>query len=282
MTHSPHLSWNSLPKDEAITETTINLLIVTNIVWFIMFFVVGKYHPLPAKLTAKCNDYDKFVLRHRIVTIYHGLSAFSLSLYWHLALNDRSCSKKNSTFELLTITNTFSHFIWDIIYMKYFNFLDTGNLIHHLLGITCYSSLFFQQHNINVIMLNLLPAETTNVNMHLREIFKRFGMRYTRAYYFNEYQYSYLYMLCRTFWIPLAFYWMYTCDSTNIVVLIFYPCHIVMSWYYVSLLPGLVRARGKELKKFKDAKIALNWFTPISNDKVKEAGVNGNFEAYKM
>jgi hypothetical protein len=55
-----------------------------------------------------------------------------------------------------------------------------------------------------------------------------------------------------------------------------------MSWYYVSLLPKLIKMRNKELGQFKAAKITLKWFTPTVTDaKAKEIGI-GNFEAYKM
>jgi hypothetical protein len=203
-------------------------------------------------------------------------------MYWHVAVNDRTCSKSISDLELLMLANTSAHFIWDLIFMKYHKFLDTGNLIHHLMGIFGYYFTAYQQHNHNLLCLNILPAEFTNVNMHLREIYKRFGMRYTWAYYFNEYQYCLGYILCRSIWIPLCFYWIVTCDTTNPIVLFIYPMHCVMSWYYVSLLPSMIRARNKELKTFKDAKVDLSWFTPVPGEKVKEIGVSGGYEAYKM
>ena len=118
--------------------------------------------------------------------------------------------------------------------------------------------------------------------MHLREVYKCIGMRYTWAYYFNEYQYCFCYITCRSIWIPICYYWMYTCDTINPAVLIIYPLHCVMSWYYVSLLPKLIKMRNKELGQFKAAKITLKWFTPTVTDaKAKEIGI-GNFEAYKM
>jgi hypothetical protein len=166
--------------------------------------------------------------------------------------------------------------------MKYNGFLDTGNLIHHVMGISTYLTTAYQQHNFNLLALNLLPAEFSNVSMHLREIYKRIGLRYTWAYYFNEYQYCFTYIVCRSIWIPACFYWMYTCDTLNPVVLIIYPLHCVMSWYYVSMLPKLVKMRNRELKQIKDAKLSLEWFTPLTEEQAKKAGVDGKFEAYKM
>jgi len=215
------------------------------------------------------------------VSIYHGISAWALSMYWHFVDRDLTCSKRISDLELLMLVNTSAHFIWDLAFMTYNGFLDTGNLIHHTMGIVTYAFTIYQQHNFNVLVAHLLPGEFSNVNMNLREVYKRIGWRYTWAYYSNEYVYCFTYIVCRTIWIPAVYYWMYTCDTTNPAVLIIFPLHCVMSWYYVSLLPKMVKARNKELATFAKAKITVPWFTPVPADKVKEAGVT-SYEAYKM
>jgi len=180
-------NWLTLPRDDAFTQKAINYTIVANLIWFVMFFVFGHIHPLPKSLTAKCKPYDKLVLRHRIVCMYHGAIALLMSVYWHATVNDRTCSKKISNLELAMLSNTAAHFIWDMAFMKYHGFLDTGNLIHHVMGIVTYYFTAFQQYNHNLMCLNILPAEMSNINMHLREVYKRIGWRYTWAYYINEY-----------------------------------------------------------------------------------------------
>lgn len=180
------------------------------------------------------------------------------------------------------MANILGHFLWDCLFMKYHGFLDAGNLIHHIMGLVTYSFTAYQQHNFNLLVMNLLPAEFSNVNMHLREVYKRIGLRFSWAYYFNEYQYCFTYIVCRSIWIPICYYWMVTCETCNPAVLIIYPMHCVMSWYYVSMLPPLIKNRGKELQKIKDAKLTLQWFTALTPEEVKKTGVDGKFEAYKM
>jgi hypothetical protein len=221
-------------------------------------------------------------VRHRLVCIYHGIIAWSMGMYWHIFANDLSCSKKITDLELIMLVNTTGHFIWDVAFMKYNGFLDMGNLIHHMMGIITYFLTLYQQHNHNLLVLNILPAEFSNVNMHLREIYKRIGWRYTWAYYFNEYQYCFTYIVCRLIWIPACYYWMITCDTSNPAVIIIYPLHCVMSWYYVSLLPPMIKGRNKELAQFKAAKIPLQWFTPVPEDKIAKAGISASKDAYKM
>ena len=130
-------------------------------------------------------------------------------------------------------------------------------------------------------MLHFVPGESTNAAMHLRELIKRFGMRYTWSFYANEYYYCGAYMICRGIFIPCVYYFWYTCDSSGPFYLIFFPIHVVQSWYYVAKLPKMWRVRDKERSMLKKAKLTLRWFDPISAEAAKEAGI-GNFEAYKM
>ena len=145
--------------------------------------------------------------------------------------------------------NTSSHLLWDTIFMKYYNFLDFGNLLHHMIGVFGYNLILFSQHNFNFQVLNLLPGEATNAAMHFRDIYRRLGWRYTWAYYANEYYYCFAYMFCRSWWLPLAYYWMYPCSTLSPFVLIMYPIHCVQSWYYVSCLPKMIKQRNWEIKK---------------------------------
>ena len=130
-------------------------------------------------------------------------------------------------------------------------------------------------------MIHILPGDATNASMHLREILKRFGLRYSWSYYANEYYYCCAYMICRGLIIPCLFYFYWTCESTGPFFMTFYPPHVVQSWYYVSQLPKMIKIRNGERIKLAKAKLILKWFDPISAEDAKGAGV-GNFEAYKM
>jgi len=275
-------AWLSLPRTEEMSSKIIKYVIASNIFWFIMFFIIGLNHPLPKALIQKTKPYDQLVLRHRLIQVYHGIIAFLMGLYWYIAKNDTTCGKKIDDFELLMLVNTSGHFIWDCLFMKYHGFLDTGNLIHHLMGIVSYYFTAYQQYNHNLLALNILPAEFTNINMHLREVFKRIGWRYTWAFYWNEYQYCAMYILCRSLWIPACYFWMYPCSTLNPSVLIIYPLHCVMSWYYVSMLPKLIKDRTRELNNIKKAGLKLDWFTPIDEAIIKEKKIVTTKEPYKM
>lgn len=133
-----------LPRDEAFIAKSLNYLLISNVIWGLMFFVLGYHHPIPAALDARIKKpYDRLVLRHRLVCIYHGIFAWALCLYWHLQKLDLTCGKTMSNLELTLLVNTFGHFTWDMIFMKYNGFLDTGNLIHHCFGLVTYAFTFY-------------------------------------------------------------------------------------------------------------------------------------------
>jgi hypothetical protein len=211
--------------------------------------------------------------------MYHGYASFILTLYWHFAALDTTCSKKNSDLELFIMVSSAAHFFWDLIYMKYHGILEFGNLLHHSMGLSSYYFGAYSQRNMNMLVMNLLPAELTNFNMHIREVLKRIGWRYTWIYYVNEYLYSYLYIFCRAIWIPAIAYWVYTCDTINPIVVIFYPVHILQGLYYVSLLPKMIRVRTTEIKKIEEHMYKLSWTNPIDPKVMKELKI-GTFEPY--
>ena len=273
--------WLNMPRDPELDTFALQASIGLFAFWWFMFFIVGNYHYLPSSWRKILKPYDELVIRHRIVDMYNGAGMFCVSLYWYLNDNDYSCSKRNTRLEIFTFCNLAAHFIWDLTFMWWHGFLDMGNFMHHAFGITIYYTTLFQQYNFNFTMMHLLPGEFTNVSMHIREVFKRLGYRYTWLYYFNEYFYCFFYTTCRTIWIPWVYLYIFPCESANPVIWVFYPCHCVQSWYYVSKLPKLWSMRNEERSKLKKAGLTLRWFEPITEEQVKEAKIVSR-EVYKM
>lgn len=274
--------WWNLPHDPEYSKLAWKWTLIMNFVQFILFFVIAPYHPLPSSLAKKLKKpYDRMVVGHRLVCLYNGFGAFLVSTYWWLFVRDIQCGKQNSLIETILFANMSAHLLWDTLFMKYQGFLDFGNLLHHFMAVVVYNSGLYFQHNMYMNIMHIFFGDMTNAPMHLREIFKRFGMRYTWCYYFNEYFYCAGYMFCRGLVIPILSYVYFTCDSTGPIFLFFYPIHVVQSLYYVSCLPKMWGIRNSERTKLKKAKLTLKWFEPISAEQAKEAGV-GSFEAYKM
>lgn len=90
-----------------------------------------------------------------------------------------TCGKPNTILEMVIVANTFGHFMMDLAYMQYKGFLDNGNLIHHILGLSTYWMCVGTPNHGNFLSYIMLPGEFSNVPMHLREIYKLVGWRYT-------------------------------------------------------------------------------------------------------
>jgi hypothetical protein len=114
------------------------------VIWFFIFFVLGKYPPISAERMKHCSDYDRVVIGHRISCFYHGVLATLTGLYWHVYLFDDSCGKRMTDFELFMSVNTVTHFVADLAYIWWYGFFDSGTLLHHTLGILSYSGALYQ------------------------------------------------------------------------------------------------------------------------------------------
>ncbi|CDW75829.1 transmembrane protein 56 [Stylonychia lemnae] len=266
-------SWRDLPWDKDFAIYILQVLLASLAFWAFMYFYGCYHHPIPKYYKSKMSVQDQFIWRFRVINCYHGAAATLLSLYWHLINYTTECSRQITTFELIMLANTCCHLLMDGLFMYVNGFLDTGNLIHHFFGISGYFACAYHQHNFTQMAMHLLPAEFSNVSMHMREILKRMGMRYTKTYYLNDYAYYIEYIICRALWIPAVFYFFATCATTSPAHMIIYPLHVLMSWYYVSNIPPLMISRYKEMKKIEKAGMKLEWIKPLDSEELKKQGI---------
>ena len=216
--------------------------------WMLLYFIGGYTHPIPKSWAAKMKPYDKLIWRHRVISIYHAFLALTFSSIWYITDFNMGCSKKNTFLEYNLAANTATFLVADGIFMKYNGFLDNGNFWHHVFGFLGYSSSAYLQHNLGFLAMVLFPAEISNIQMNMREVYKRVGWRYTKAYYFNEFQYFVIYFIVRTTWIPSTYYFMYNCETLNPVIAVIFPLHVAMNYYYSSHIPNLFKHRLREIK----------------------------------
>lgn len=165
------------------------------------------------------------ICRHRIISCLHGAIATLFGLYYTTFKLDLTCGKENTYFETFLMAQTSAFLLADFIYMLVNKFLDVGNLAHHMMGIVAYSAVFSGQQDACYFAFHILPGEISNVHMNLREVFRKIGMRYTKTYFHNEFQYLIIYLIARMLWIPSIYYFIITCPTTGLVVSIIYPIH---------------------------------------------------------
>lgn len=274
------LSWRALPLDPAETQKFYYHYGVWAAIWFVALFVGGYTHPIPSAWSKHMKPYDKMIWRHRVVSIYHAVLALTFSGYWYISQFDLSCSKKNTDLEYTLAANTAMFLCADALFMLVNGFLTAGNLWHHIFGFVGYTTSAYLQYNLGFLSYVLFPAEISNIQMNMREVYKRMKWRYSKSYYFNEFQYLIIYFICRTTWIPSTYYFMFICETLNPFVAVIFPLHIAMNYYYSSHIPKLFKQRVGELNKIKANGFSLKWFEGLDAEKLKKVGIT-SYEAYK-
>lgn len=271
----------TLPTDPAHVKLTLTIVSSFYALWIFLFFVGSYHHPIPSGVEKKMKPYDKLIFRFRVVNCYHGASAVLMSLYWYFTDFNLQYGRRNSVLELCMLSNTMAYLTLDGIFMKWENFLDFGNLMHHCIGIAVYSQFAYSGFDYSIMAYHLLPGEISNVAMHLREIIKRCGLRYSKIYYLNDYSYYIEYLCCRTIWIPTTYYWLFNAPTVSPIAKLIFPLHVVQSWYYCTQIPPLMIQRWKEFQKIQKLKVPIGWFTAADPEELKKHGIV-SYERYHM
>jgi hypothetical protein len=141
--------------------------------WFITFFASETIFRIPKWWEDSVRSPRNIMkIKHRLATCVHGVVNMTLAMIWYATQFDMTCGKPNSLLELVIMSNTFGHFIMDLVYMQYKGFLDMGNLIHHSFGLlTFFLFLTSPTHGFFLAYI-MWPGEWSNVSMHAREILK--------------------------------------------------------------------------------------------------------------
>lgn len=255
------------------------MLVIFFGVWAGLFFSSKWTVPLPASW--KLKMFDALIVRHRIISSIHGLIATLAGAYYSLYHLDLTCGKENTRLETLIMCNTSAFLLADLIFMIVNGFLDVGNLLHHMLGICGYSAVFLSQRDASYFAFHILPGEISNIQMNMREVFRKIGLRYTKLYFHNEFQYLVIYLIARMFWIPSIYYFMFTCPSAGSVISVLYPIHCVQSFYYCLQMMKLLNQRWTEMNKIYKLGFKMEWFKSLDEKELEKLGIKhySNFKA---
>jgi len=156
---------NSAPAfelDKDLTNFSIKWSALFTGMWLVLFFSSKFILPLPERWGLK-KPFDKMIVRHRIISALHGVSAIALSAWHTYNYLDLSCGKQATNEQIFVMTNTGAFLIADLIFMMANGFLDIGNLLHHLIGIVVYASCIVVQRDCNFMTFHLFPGEITNI-----------------------------------------------------------------------------------------------------------------------
>eukprot|EP00347_Sterkiella_histriomuscorum_P009719 403340143 len=268
---------SSFQIDHELRQYALKWASIFLALWLALFFFSKYIIPVPQMVK---KPFDRMICRHRVISGLHGAIAVAVSAYYTFTSLDLSCGKQNTYKETIIIANTFGFLFADLIYMIALGFLDAGNCVHHLLGVVSYTYAFYTQKDLGYLAFHLFPGEITNVQMNLRELLRKVGMRYTKAYFHVEFNYMIMYIGARMFWIPSIYYFIFTCPESGIVISVMYPIHCVQSMYYCTCMMSLLRQRIGEINKLSKLGMKLQWFVGLSEAELEKVGIKhfNNFQ----
>lgn len=144
-------------------------------------------------MNLKLNDghlkrLDWLDFRNRIVSITHGLFILFLSAYNTFFVHS-GCGEKNTRFEAIIMNFTNGYFAYDFVAMAYLGILDKSMTIHHLICIGGLSAGLWTGLSADVLVSALFLTEISNPSMHMRNMLRLLGFRYTKAYETSEWSY---------------------------------------------------------------------------------------------
>ncbi len=173
-------------------------------------------------MNLKLNDshlkrLDWLDFRNRIVSIIHGVFVLFISAY-NTFFAHSGCGERNTRLETLIMNFTTGYFAYDFVAMAYLGILDKSMTLHHSICISGLAAGLWSGYSGDVLIGSFFVAEISNPSMHVRNILRLLGFRYTKAYETAEWSYMILYIFGRFFLgIPIL-YRTWTCDANNIVV----------------------------------------------------------------
>ena len=118
----------------------------------------------------------------------------------------------------MIITNSMAYFLYDIISMGYYGILGTDMLIHHFACIMGIYISIYEGLAASDIIGGIFIAEISNPAMHVRNILRNAGLRYTKLYEVFEYAFFCFYFFGRCIIGTPIVYKTLSCPQSNLVV----------------------------------------------------------------
>lgn len=166
------------------------------VIWTVIYLTVLMI-PLPFKPNhLKITLKDELDVKNRIVSFCHGLILLVFSSYTYYRMPG-SCGDVNTDYDKRLIYVAVGYFLYDFLAMAYYGLLDWTMTIHHWICIIGMSVPLRTNTGANFIVMGMFVAECSNPAMHLRQIVKHYGLRYTKLYESMEVSFLLLYIFGR-------------------------------------------------------------------------------------
>jgi hypothetical protein len=237
-------------------------------VWSIIYLVI-KHSKIHKLLIKGAEDKDIKDLDNRMVSFLHGFGALLLSGY-HCVLIRTTCGELNSVYQRNVMIFSVSYFAYDLIAMAFEGILDVAMFIHHPLCIFGFTLPLYENISGNYAMMALLSSEISNPPMHLRQMMRLTGRRYTKAYEFSEITFIMLYFFGRIIIaVPIA-YSNLVCPVNHIIFKLTCVGLMTQSAFFGLQMIQVLRKRLSEILQRKNMGIKLNWFEILDSAQIEK------------
>jgi hypothetical protein len=210
-------------------------------------------------LKTKLTLIQELDMKNRIVSIFHGLASFGLSLYY-LIVKDFDLDTPMDYFSSGIICLSFSYFLYDLIACLFYGLWDMKLVIHHVLCVAGLLALFIYKQGFFVCVAGLMLAEASNLPMHVRCICRNFGMKHTKICEYSETLYMIIYIIFRGIFAPILFILSLYAPTCPLFISLVLLGILVQSFMFIGTMIQIMKKKIRNSKERKDKKVELLWF----------------------
>ena len=251
------------PHLEARQQELVWLFAVCFACWNVLNVVSLKL-PIPDQHLPRHEMLD---LRNRLVSTVHGFFAIILTAY-NTFFKAAACGDSNTHFEDLLLVFSLSYFWYDMLSMAYLGIMDRNMFMHHVFSISGITFTVYSSTSGHEVIYGFLATEVSNPAMHLRQILRYLGLRYSKSYEAAEYSFAVSYLIARMGGVTHCIANLWLCPSTNLVVRLAGIGLLVQSWGFSFQIMSIMRQRMVEYAERKRKNIRMKWFTALSKEEI--------------
>ena len=231
--------------DKVAFNEDLKWCLIGTTIWSSIYLVIKlfKFH----RLLIKDGTIDQIKdLENRVVSFLHGFGALLMSGYHYMVIRT-NCGELNSVYQRNVMIFSVSYFTYDLLAMYFEGLLDAAMIIHHPLCIFGFTLPLYENISGNYAMMALFSSEISNPPMHVRQMMRLTGRRYTKTYEASEISFILLYLFGRIFTaVPIA-YSNLVCPVNHIIFKLTCVGLMTQSMYFALQMVKILKNRYVEI-----------------------------------
>jgi len=250
-------------KDFKITQYQIQLIIVSNLIWWLLYGFIHFFIPITHKTKKEVND-----TKTRIVSIIHATYATILAFIDFFYNQTSQCGQYNNDLQNFILCTSLGYFLYDTIACILLDVSDIEMVIHHLSVMLGYYSGISFNHSAAEMLRGLLVADVSNPIMHMRMIVRNYGMKHTKLYLNMDIVYMFIYIIARSIFGAMSCYFTVFCKGNLFIVKIAGFSVWAQSVLFMRRMLDNLRHRYLDYLERREKGIEYHWFE--FNKKIEE------------